>query len=164
MEKREIDPELKKKVQKDTVRIIIAITVVLVAYVAYTLVTKNVNMIIFEVLLGTFLVAYTVLSDVAEPYRLGMLKNMTIGQQSAYIKMLLADAVGVGALLYWIVGMNSETGNDILIPVLIYVCASQMKRKFKPEFEGTEDKEEKAAEEEAIEEVAEEEASEEGNE
>ena len=31
--------------------------------------------------------------------------------------------------------MNSEAGNDFLIPVLIYFVATQMKRKIRPEFE-----------------------------
>lgn len=43
--------------------------------------------------------------------------------------------IGAGALFYWISGMNSEAGNDFLIPVLIYFVATQMKRKIRPEFE-----------------------------
>ena len=36
--------------------------------------------------------------------------------------------------------MGSEAGNNLLIPVLIYFLANQMKRKLRPEFEGLTEK------------------------
>jgi len=152
MEKRQIDPAEKRRVQKDTNRIMLVIGAVVAVYIVYTLVTKNVNMPLFQLLLGLFLVSYIVLSDVVEPWRLGMLKNMTIGQRTGYTKMMVADVVGVGALLYWIAGMNSDKGNDILFPVLVYLLASQMKRKFRPEFEGTDEEQAEVEPEESPEE------------
>ena len=107
---------------------------------AYALVTKNINMQIFEVLLGIFVIGYLVLSDVVEPWLTGLLKNMTQMRKTAYLKILGLDVVGAGALLYWIVGMGSEAGNNLLIPVLVYFLANQMKRKLRPEFEGITEK------------------------
>lgn len=54
---------------------------------------------------------------------------MTQMRKTAYLKILGLDVVGAGALLYWIVGMDSEAGNNLLIPVLVYFLANQMKRK-----------------------------------
>lgn len=41
-----------------TTGIIIGMTVIVLGYVAYALVTKNINMQIFEVLLGIFVIGY----------------------------------------------------------------------------------------------------------
>lgn len=130
----------KKAAQRLTTGIIIGMTVIVLGYVAYALVTKNINMQIFEVLLGIFVIGYLVLSDVVEPWLTGLLKNMTQMRKTAYLKMLGLDVVGAGALLYWIVGMGSEAGNNLLIPVLVYFLANQMKRKLRPEFEGITEK------------------------
>ena len=130
----------KKAAQRLTTRIIIGMTVIVLGYVAYALVTKNINMRIFEVLLGIFVIGYLVLSDVVEPWLTGLLKDMTQMRKTAYLKILGLDVVGAGALLYWIVGMGSEAGNNLLIPVLVYFLANQMKRKLRPEFEGITEK------------------------
>ena len=130
----------KKAAQRLTTGIIIGMTVIVLGYVAYALVTKNINMRIFEVLLGIFVIGYLVLSDVVEPWLTGLLKDMTQMRKTAYLKILGLDVVGAGALLYWIVGMGSEAGNNLLIPVLIYFLANQMKRKLRPEFEGLTEK------------------------
>ena len=130
----------KKAAQRLTTGIIIGMTVIVLGYVAYALVTKNINMQIFEVLLGIFVIGYLVLSDVVEPWLTGLLKDMTHMRRTAYLKILGLDVVGAGALLYWIVGMGSEAGNNLLIPVLVYFLANQMKRKLRPEFEGITEK------------------------
>ena len=130
----------KKAAQRLTTGIIIGMTVIVLGYVAYALVTKNINMQIFEVLLGIFVIGYLVLSDVVEPWLTGLLKDMTQMRKTAYLKILGLDVVGAGTLLYWIVGMDSEAGNNLLIPVLIYFLANQMKRKLRPEFEGLTEK------------------------
>mgnify|MGYP007072683528 FL=1 len=130
----------KKAAQRMTTGIIIGMTVIVLGYVAYALVTKNINMQIFEILLGIFVIGYLVLSDVVEPWLTGLLKDMTQMRKTAYLKILGLDVVGAGALLYWIVGMGSEAGNNLLIPVLVYFLANQMKRKLRPEFEGITEK------------------------
>lgn len=130
----------KKAAQRLTTGIIIGMTVIVLGYVTYALVTKNINMQIFEVLLGIFVIGYLVLSDVVEPWLTGLLKDMTQMRKTAYLKILGLDVVGAGALLYWIVGMGSEAGNNLLIPVLVYFLANQMKRKLRPEFEGITEK------------------------
>lgn len=148
MARREIDPEEKRKVQAFTMKVILAITAVLVLYVAYAVLTKNLNIVFFEILLGVFIVGYTLLTDVLEPYRLGMFRDMTIGQRTGLIKILVLDAVGVGALLYYVVGMNNEDTSGVLFPVLLYFLCMQMKRKARLEFEGVEEEEQKEQEEE----------------
>lgn len=142
MEKRAIEPEKRKEVQRTTTRIIIGITAVIVLYVAYALLTKNLNIAIFEVLLIAFVLAYTVLNDIVEPLRLGIFKEMTVGQKSGFMKIILLDVVGIGAVLYWLLSMGvEENANSSIFPLLIYFLTIQMKRKFRPEFEGTEEEE-----------------------
>lgn len=87
----------KKAAQRLTTGIIIGMTVIVLGYVAYALVTKNINMQIFEVLLGIFVIGYLVLSDVVEPWLTGLLKNMTQMRKTAYLKILGLDVVGCGS-------------------------------------------------------------------
>lgn len=143
MEKRVIDENKRKEAQKLTTRVIIAITAVIAVYVAYALITKNLNIVIFEVLLGIFVVTYVVMNDIVEPYRLGMFQEMTIGQRNGFMKILLLDVIGVGAVLYWVMGMGAQDNtSSSIFPLLIYILTVQFKRKFRPEFEGMEEEEE----------------------
>lgn len=137
MEKQNDENQHKKAVQKQTMILLAVMTGVIFAYVIYGLVTKSINMLIFEVLLGAFVILYLVMTDVVEPWRLGMFQDLSEERRAGYVKMMLMDVVGAGALLYWIIGMNSETGsNNILFPLLIYFLSSQIKRKYRAEFEG----------------------------
>lgn len=137
MEKRVIDENKRKEVQSFTTKVIIAITAVIAVYVAYALITKSLNIRIFEVLLGIFVVSYVVLNDIVEPKRLGLFENMTIGQRSGFMKILALDVIGIGALLFWIVDMGTENNTSgSIFPLLIYILTVQFKRKFRPEFEG----------------------------
>ena len=52
MEKRIITPEKRKEVGRLTTRVIIGITAVIVLYVAYALIAKNMNVMVFEFLLA----------------------------------------------------------------------------------------------------------------
>ncbi len=135
MDKQKIDEHQKRRIQKQTIRITLILAVVVVLYAVYGIVTKNLNSLVFEVLLGIFVVGYSLLNDVVEPYRMGMLQDMSFVRRQAYMKIIAADVVGIGALLYWIVKMDTETGNNFLMPVLIYFLSVQMKRRFRAEFE-----------------------------
>lgn len=150
MEKHENEKEQHKEVQKLTLAVLAVMTVIILGYVVYGLTTQSMNMLVFSVLLGGFVVIYLVLSDVVEPYRFGMLENLAPERRTGFLKVLLMDLLGGGALIYWIAGLGSESGNDILIPFLIYFLTAQLKRKYRAEFEGTageEDEEEETAEE-----------------
>lgn len=140
-----------KEVQKLTLVVLGVMTVIIIGYAAYGLATESINMLLFSLMLGGFVVIYLVLSDIVEPYRLGLLRELTQEKRSAFLKILLMDLIGGGALIYWIAGLGSETGSDILIPFLIYFLTAQLKRKYRAEFDGT------AAEEEVGGETADEE-------
>lgn len=145
-----------KEVQRLTLAVLAVLTVIILGYVAYGLATQSMNILVFSVLLGSFVVIYLVLSDIVEPYRLGTLENLAPEQRSGFLKMLLMDLIGGGALIYWITGLGSEAGNDILIPFLVYFLTAQLKRKYRAEFEGTagEESSEESADEAGKEEEA----------
>lgn len=150
--------ERQRDVQKLTLAALAVMTVVIIGYVAWAIATESMNIMVFGFLLGGFVVVYLVMSDIVEPYRLGLFQGLTQERRSAFLKMMLMDVIGGGALIYWIVGLDSESGGDILIPLLIYFLTAQLKRKYRAEFDGTASEEE-AADEDAVEE--EEEAAEE---
>lgn len=152
MEKRVIDPEERRKVQRLTTQVVIGITAVIVLYVAYALITKSLSTIVFEALLMIFVLAYIIMNDLIEPYRLGVFRGMTVGQKGGFLKIIVLDVVGVGAVLYWIFSMSAEdTGNNSIFPLLIFILTAQMKRRFRPEFEGTAADGEDEQEQESIE-------------
>ena len=143
--------ERQREVQKLTLAVLAVMTVIIIGYVAWGIAAKSMNIMVFGFLLGAFVIIYLVMSDIVEPYRLGLLRELTQEKRSAFLKILLMDLIGGGALIYWIAGLGSETGSDILIPFLIYFLTAQLKRKYRAEFDGT------AAEEEAGGETADEE-------
>lgn len=160
MEENSNSKEQQKKAQRLTMIVVIAMTVLILGYSAYGIATKNMNMTLFAVLLGSFVVVYMLMSDVVEPYLLGLFRELTPERRSGFQKMLLMDAIGAAALLYWIVGVGSDSGSDILIPFLIYFLTNQMKRKYRAEFDGTatdEDMEDASGDEDAEEDAEEEE-------
>lgn len=133
----EADLQYRRRVQRQTMGVTFVLAAAVIIYAVYGIVIKKgINPLIFEILLGAFIVIYTLMTDVVEPWRLGMLSSMTAGQRDAFLKIIVSDVVGVGALMFWIVRMDSDSGNDFLMPALIYFLSIQMKRKFRPEFEG----------------------------
>ena len=159
-EKAAADLERRRRAHKLSLRVLLVFTVIVAAYIIYALVTQDLNIHIFQILLGLFLVAYVVLMDVVEPKLGGLFEDIDQERKSAYYKMLVADIIGSGALLYWVIGIGTESGADILIPAIIYLIAMQGKRKFRDVFEGyvkNEPADEEAEEEEeAADEVSEE--------
>lgn len=146
MERRVIDPEKRRQVQRTTARAVVGITLVIGAYVLYAMITKNLNVIVFQAMLMAFVVAYAILNDFVEPYRLGIFEGMTVGQKSGFMKILALDVVGIGAVLYWIISMRDvQNANGSIFPLLIYIISAQWKRKFRPEFEGTDGEEQEEA-------------------
>ena len=160
MENNHNSKERQKEVQRLTLVVLGIMTAVIIGYTAYGLATDKMNMLLFGLLLGGFVILYLVMSDIVEPYRLGLLRELTQEKRSAFLKILLMDLIGGGALIYWIAGLGSETGSDILIPFLIYFLTAQLKRKYRAEFDGTA-AEEAAGGEEADEEISDEEVSDE---
>ena len=152
--------ERQREVQKLTLAVLAVMTVIIIGYVAWGIAAKSMNIMVFGFLLGAFVIIYLVMSDIVEPYRLGLFQELTQERRSAFLKMMLMDVIGGGALIYWIVDLDSESGGDILIPFLIYFLTAQLKRKYRAEFDGTA-AEEAAGGEEADEEISDEEVSDE---
>lgn len=142
MENNSNEKERRKQVQKLTMQVLAVMTLAIILYTVYGMVTKTLNMMLFGFMLGGFVVIYLIMSDIVEPYRLGMFQELTEQRRRGFLKMMLMDGIGAGALLYWISGINSEAGSDILFPFLIYFLTAQMKRKYRAEFEGIVENEE----------------------
>ena len=124
MENSSNEKERRKQVQKLTMQVLAVMTLAIILYTVYGMVTKTLNMMLFGFLLGGFVVIYLIMSDIVEPYRLGMFQELTEQRRGGFLKMMLMDVIGAGALLYWISGINSEAGSDILFPFLIYFLKS----------------------------------------
>lgn len=148
MENNSNSKERQKEVQKLTFIVLAVMTVLIIGYAAYGLITESISMLLFGIMLGGFVVVYIVLTDIVEPFRLGLFQDLARERRAGFLKMMLMDVIGGGALIYWIVGLDSESGGDILIPFLIYFLTAQLKRKYRAEFDGTAAEEADGGEEE----------------
>ena len=92
--------ERKRSVQKTTMIVLAVLTLIIILYLVYGIVTKSTDMLMFGILLGGFVVIYLVMTDIVEPYRLGLFQELTAERRSGFLKMMLMDVIGAGALLY----------------------------------------------------------------
>ena len=115
MENNSNSKERQKEVQKLTFIVLAVMTVLIIGYAAYGLITESISMLLFGIMLGGFVVVYIVLTDIVEPFRLGLFQDLARERRAGFLKMMLMDVIGAGALIYWIAGLGSESGNDILI-------------------------------------------------
>lgn len=145
-----MDVQQEKKVKRIINGVMIGLIAFVAVFVIYAVVSGNLNLALFEFVLGVFVVSYTLLTDVVEPYLLKQFVDLTIAQRQAYYKILAVDVVGVGALLYYVSSMDSE-GNRGIIYILVYFLSSQMKRKFKTEFLGLAEEENEVEDVEMVE-------------
>ena len=128
MENNSNEKERRKQVQKLTMQVLAVMTLAIILYTVYGMVTKTLNMMLFGFMLGGFVVIYLIMSDIVEPYRLGMFQELTEQRRRGFLKMMLMDVIGAGALLQslkelWktknrrkqkVQSPGSRTGNKVL--------------------------------------------------
>lgn len=158
-----MDERKQKKIKRTITLITITMLVAIVAYMVYVIATKQLNILVFQIVLGSFLLIFFVLMDIIEPMLLKQFDGITQEQQTAYWKFLGVDAIGIGALVFFVYTLGSrgegDPGNSYgLIAALIYLFTSRNKIKFRDEFLGIkkEEEEPEEIEEETKEDVIEE--------
>ena len=76
MENNSNSKERQKEVQKLTFIVLAVMTVLIIGYAAYGLITESISMLLFGIMLGGFVVVYIVLTDIVEPFRLGLFQDL----------------------------------------------------------------------------------------
>lgn len=146
-----MNTQAEKRIKNSITIITVALLLGVVAYIAYAIVTKNIQIPIFQIVLSSFLLIYFVLMSIVEPYLLKRFENITVEQKQAYLKFLGIDALGIGCLLFFVYSMGdiSESGtesNTGLYAALGYLVTSRFKYKFKNQFLGIEEEKEQEKE------------------
>lgn len=136
-----MDERRRKKIKGIVTLISIVMLVAVVGYIVYAVVRKQLDILVFQIILGSFLLIYFVLMDIIEPLLLKQFDGITKERQTAYWKFLGIDAVGIGALVFFVYtlgqGSEGETGSSYgLIAALVYLFTSRHKTKFRDEFLG----------------------------
>lgn len=141
-----------KRIKNTITFIMIATLIGVIAYAAYAIATDNLQIPVFQTVLGSFLLIYFVLLSIVEPILLKRFENITNEQKQAYLKFLGIDALGIGCLLFFVYSMGNidDSGSNIgLYAALGYLFTSRFKYKFKNQFLGIEEKKEETEEEES---------------
>lgn len=148
-----MNPEEKKKMRKKITAASIVLLVLVVAYLVYTIASGNSNAMVFNIVVGAFLVLYWLLLDVAEPKLTGELEGLDEIRMRAFYRSVLLGFAGYAGLLYFLVGIGSNSTG--LIGVIVYALTIGAKRKAKEEYLGiTEKQQAENAEESSVEEDA----------
>lgn len=126
--------EQKKKIDRKLIAIYIGIMVLLVAFMIVVGVKGMVNTLVYPIGISIFLVAYWVVSNVLSVVWGKSFEGKTADQKKSYYVCAALDAIGMAGLVHFLVNMTSTTG------AIIYVACTVLKRKFRQEFNGTEDK------------------------
>jgi len=133
-----MEEQTSRKIKKRITMISILMLVVVVGYIIYAIVSKNLSILVFQILIGAFLIIYLLLLDIIEPLLLKQFDNITAEQKKAYFKFIGIDILGTGCLSYFILSMgkDSSEGFGSFYAALIYMVTIRIKYKFKHEFMG----------------------------
>lgn len=123
--------EQKRKTENKVTFLSIGILVLLVAALVVIGLTGKAETLIFPVVIGIFLFAYWVVSDVLSIKWLHAFEGKTDEQKKSYYIYAALDFIGLGGLVYFMVDMQSTTG------AIIYICCLFLKKRFREEFRGT---------------------------
>ena len=126
--------EQKKRIDRKLIAIYIGIMVLLVAFMIVVGVKGMVNTLVYPIGISIFLAAYWVVSNVLSVVWGKSFEGKTADQKKSYYVCAALDAIGMAGLVHFLVNMTSTTG------AIIYVACTVLKRKFRQEFNGTEDK------------------------
>lgn len=127
--------EEREKIRRIITGILIGVTVLVLAYMVYALVTKNFNTRLFSVIMISWLAGYVVLLDVIEPYLLKEFEDITPERKTSYFKYLGTDILGIGGLVAFVLSMG-KNGSYGLIGAIVYALTMRPKQKFRKEFLG----------------------------
>lgn len=126
-----------KQIKKIITGITIGLLLLAAGYIGFIIYKKEFNVTLFTIVMSAFVIIYMLIIDILEPILLKRFQNFEGERRAAYLKVIGLDIIGIGALLYYLIGINNQQ-QDILLPLLIYMVAAMTKRKFKDEFMKTE--------------------------
>ena len=122
--------EKKSQIRKRISVIEVALAAARVLYVAYGIITKNSNPVIFNGLAIFVVVAYLILNDILEPYLTEVFVNMDDFKKEAYKKYLLWDVASMVGLLFFVLNFAEEGNMMIYIGLALYFVGSKQKRTY----------------------------------
>lgn len=131
----------KRRIENRILMLSAGIMVLLVAFLIYVGVTKQVETILFPLGISVGLLLYWIVSDVLSVIWLKEFEGKTEEQKKSYYMYALFDAVGFAGLAYFIIDMDSMIG------ALIYIACLFTKKRFREDFKGTANEEETETEE-----------------
>lgn len=128
--------EKKGQIKKRIIVVEAVLATVLLIYLAYGIVTKNSNQMVFNVLATILVMTAVVLNDIVEPYLTKMFEEMDDFRKEAYKKYALWDAASWAGLLLFVFTFGADDSTFLIIGVGLYVIASRQKREYRDAYLG----------------------------
>ena len=114
---------------------------ILVGYLAYGIVTKNSNSMIFNVVAIFVVVTYVILNDIVEPYATRAIVGMDEFRKEAYKKYLFWDVASMAGLLFFVLNFTEDGSIMIYLGLVLYFIGSKQKRPYRSAYLGNVTKE-----------------------
>lgn len=142
--------EKKSKIRKTVATIQIAMTVVLIGYLIYTLATKHTNTMIFNILAVVLITASVILNDFIEPYLTEAFVQMDEFRKSAYRSYLFWDIASMAGILFFVLKFTESANMLIYLGLVVYFIGTKQKRSYQAAFLGNVTKEDVEAAKAAV--------------
>ena len=143
-------PEKKAQIRKVITIIEIALMAVLIAYLAYGIITKNPDQPLFNALAIFVIAAYLILNDFLEPYLTKLLEEMDSFRKEAYKKYVLWDIASMGGILLFALNFSKVGSAMTYVGLGLYLIGNKQKNIYRPAYLGKVTKEDVEAAKAAV--------------
>ena len=128
--------EKKTQVRKVITIIEIVLMAVLIAYLAYGIITKNSDQPLFNALAIFVIAAYLILNDFLEPYLTKLLEEMDSFRKEAYKKYVLWDIASMGGILLFVLNFSKVGSAMTYVGLGLYLIGNKQKNIYIPAYLG----------------------------
>lgn len=104
-----------------------------------------------NIIVGTGLAVFWLLSDIVEPFVCGRMQDTTLAQKEAYVKYIALDLIGYAGVMYFLMGVGGNGKSGGILGAVVFAVSMKPKRNQRDIFLGivTEEEKEEEHEEEA---------------
>ena len=142
--------EKKAKIKKIITIAEIVLLGILVAYLAYGIITKTANDSLFTVIAIGVVSGYLILNDFLEPYLTKTFDEMDSFRKDAYKKYVLWDVASMVGVLMFVLNFSNNGSVVTYAGIALYFIGSKQKNTYRPAFLGKVTKEDVEAAKRAV--------------
>ena len=123
---------------------------ILVAYLAYGIITKTTNQSLFTVIAIGVIAGYLILNDFVEPYLTKTFEEMDSFRKEAYKKYVLWDVASMAGVLLFVLNFSNVGSTMTYVGLALYFIGGKQKNAYRPAYLGKVTKEDVEAAKRAV--------------